>query len=214
MAKIKGICRNEECDHCDEIMEAEKSNFVCEHCGKPLFPINNQTGGGGDGGGMNVKLIAIIAAAVVVLGAGAFFLFSGSDEPEPQPQEVVAPEPAAPDTVAAEPAEPAAEPAAPAKPAEPKAKEPAKPQNGYVSNYNLGYGKYTGDLKNGKPHGHGTIVYTAQHTITGSYVASPGDKYEGDFRDGRVSGGLGYWTTKDGNMKTINPKVVTIRKRL
>lgn len=88
---------------------------------------------------------------------------------------------------------------------QPKDKQPAtKPQNGYVSNYNLGYGTYTGDIKNGKPHGHGTIVYRTSHTITGSYVASPGDKYEGDFRDGRVSGGLGYWT-HNGNMKTINP---------
>lgn len=82
--------------------------------------------------------------------------------------------------------------------------KPAEPQNGYVSNYNLGYGTYTGDIKNGKPHGHGTIIYRSSHAITSSIMASPGDKYEGDFRDGRVSGGIGYWT-HNGNMKTINP---------
>ena len=72
MAKIKGICRNEECDHCDEIMEAEKSNFVCEYCQKPLFPMSANTTGDGGGGGVNPKLIGIIAAAVIVL-AGAGF---------------------------------------------------------------------------------------------------------------------------------------------
>lgn len=79
MAKIKGICRNEECDHCDEIMEAEKSNFVCEYCQKPLFPISaKETGGGGDG--PNWKLIGIIIAAIAVLGGGAFFAFNGGEK--------------------------------------------------------------------------------------------------------------------------------------
>lgn len=80
MAKIKGICRNEECDHCDEIMEAEKSNFVCEYCQKPLFPMGAKSTGGGGGGGVNPKLIGIIAAVVAVIGGGigAFFAFSGS----------------------------------------------------------------------------------------------------------------------------------------
>ncbi|MCH5311145.1 MAG: Ig-like domain-containing protein [Prevotella sp.] len=77
-------------------------------------------------------------------------------------------------------------------------------KTGYVTNYNLGYGTYTGDMVNGQPHGHGTIIYRSQRTITGDYVASPGDKYEGDFRNGRVSGGIGYWT-HNGNVKTINP---------
>lgn len=66
MAKIKGICRNEECDHCDEIMEAEKSNFVCEYCQKPLFPLAANSAGGG--GRFNTKLNVIILAAILILG--------------------------------------------------------------------------------------------------------------------------------------------------
>lgn len=60
---------------------------------------------------------------------------------------------------------------------------------------NLGYGTYTGDLKNGKPHGHGTIVYSTSHKVVNSadYYAVRGDKFEGDFRDGRISGGMGYF---------------------
>lgn len=79
-----------------------------------------------------------------------------------------------------------------------------KPKNGYVTNYDIGYGTYTGDIKNGKPHGYGTITYRDSHAITGSIQASRGDKYEGDFREGKVSGGIGYWT-HDGNVQRVNP---------
>jgi hypothetical protein len=76
----------------------------------------------------------------------------------------------------------------------------------YARNVNLGYGTYTGEVKPGTktPHGHGTIVYSATHKIAGNYTANKGDKYEGEFRDGRPSGGIGYWT-HDGNITTINP---------
>jgi hypothetical protein len=76
----------------------------------------------------------------------------------------------------------------------------------YVRNANLGYGTYTGEVKPGTktPHGHGTMVYSTTHRIAGSYTADRGDKYEGEFRDGRPSGGIGYWT-HDGNVTTINP---------
>ena len=90
------------------------------------------------------------------------------------------------------------------------AEEPVKPtspqiKDGYGT-VNLGYGVYTGDLKNGKPHGHGRIKYSQRHKIVNSkdFVANPGDEFEGDFRDGRVSGGIGYWY-HDGNQTAIKP---------
>lgn len=70
---------------------------------------------------------------------------------------------------------------------------------------NLGYGVYTGDVRNGKPHGHGIIRYTSNHQIVSwkDFVASPGDTFEGDFRDGKITG-LGYWKRKsDGNIIAI-----------
>ena len=71
---------------------------------------------------------------------------------------------------------------------------------------NLGYGYYKGETRNGKPHGHGTITYTRSHRIVASkdFVASPGDKFEGDFRDGMVSGGIGYWY-HNGDITGIKP---------
>lgn len=90
MALQKGICKNfGECDLADskEVQEVEKSNFVCEECGKPLFPLEGTktttttTGGNSD----KIKLIAIIAAILVVLagaGYGIWSALSGTDEPK------------------------------------------------------------------------------------------------------------------------------------
>jgi len=87
MAKMKGICRNEECEHCDEIMEAEKSNFVCEYCGKPLIPFGGKPTGGDGGRKPNGKLIGIIAAAVVVLGGLGYGGYSIYDSNQKAKQE-------------------------------------------------------------------------------------------------------------------------------
>jgi hypothetical protein len=86
MAKIKGICKNfEECDLADEkvIQEAEKSNYICEECGKPLYAVDTPKKNG-IGGKVNGKLIGIIAAAVLLLGGigfGIYSLFGGKPEP-------------------------------------------------------------------------------------------------------------------------------------
>ena len=73
---------------------------------------------------------------------------------------------------------------------------------------NLGYATYTGQTKNGKPHGKGKLVYKQERKIVASqsYTAAPGDTYEGQFRDGKVSGGPGVWTHKHNGVQTqINP---------
>lgn len=69
----------------------------------------------------------------------------------------------------------------------------------------LGYGIYVGDLKNGKPHGHGVITYKTARKIVDSkdFVAQPGDEFEGDFRNGRISS-LGYWK-HNGNQTAVKP---------
>lgn len=89
MALVKGICKNfGECDMADnkEVQEVEKSNFVCEECGKPLHPVDGgskTTGTGNGGGGANKKLLGLIAAAVVLLagaGFGIYKLIGGGPE--------------------------------------------------------------------------------------------------------------------------------------
>lgn len=85
-----------------------------------------------------------------------------------------------------------------------KAKTGTKPYTGHGTK-NLGYGIYRGDLKNGLPHGHGVITYTRQHRIVSSkdFVANPGDRFEGDFRDGRIES-IGYWY-HDGQQTGVKP---------
>ena len=51
MALVKGVCKNfGECDLADnkEVQEVDKTNFVCEECGKPLHPIDGGVTGTGN----------------------------------------------------------------------------------------------------------------------------------------------------------------------
>lgn len=86
MAKIKGLCRNEDCELCDQIQEAEKSNFVCEKCGKELIPF---------GSGPTVpdrerkkKIILLICTgAIVCCVIACVFLYTPSSSSTPSSNE-------------------------------------------------------------------------------------------------------------------------------
>lgn len=82
-----------------------------------------------------------------------------------------------------------------------------KTNNPTYGTVKLSYGSYTGDLRNGKPHGHGKVRFTTSYRLVSSqnHMASPGDTYEGEFRDGRISGGMGYWTHDGGEQTLIKP---------
>ena len=79
MALVKGICKNfGECDLADnkEVQEVDKTNFVCEECGKPLHPIDGGIPGGGPiKTGNNKKLIPLIAGAIVIVAGIAFAIW-------------------------------------------------------------------------------------------------------------------------------------------
>lgn len=81
--------------------------------------------------------------------------------------------------------------------------KPKTPGDGSI---NLGYGVYYGESKNGKPHGYGKIVFKRTHRIISSkdYVANSGDTYEGEFRNGVPSGGMGYWK-HNGDITAVKP---------
>lgn len=76
MALIKGICKNfGECDLADskEVQEVDKTNYVCEECGKLLYPVEGSKSKSASSSGKspNWLLIGGIIAAVVVVLAGA-----------------------------------------------------------------------------------------------------------------------------------------------
>ena len=45
MAKVKGICRNEDCIKLNEIQEVEKSEFVCPECGGSIYRLDWESEG-------------------------------------------------------------------------------------------------------------------------------------------------------------------------
>ena len=66
MAKIKGICRNEDCDLCNHIQEADKTDFICGLCHEPLIPFD----GGPCSWWKRYKQKVLIGGAAVLLGGG------------------------------------------------------------------------------------------------------------------------------------------------
>ena len=66
----------------------------------------------------------------------------------------------------------------------------------------LDYGKYTGESKNGKPHGQGRLVYTKEHIINKHDVkkrkAQPGEYVQGQFVNGEIT--IGKHFDANGNL--------------
>lgn len=199
MAKIKGICKNyDECDLASEkvVQEAEKTNFVCKECGKPLYAV---PGGGNTGSGPNKGLLAAIAAVVVLGGGvGGYFAFSGDDAAKKEPV-VVEPAPQKPEPVQEPVAEPVGEPVD-----EPK--NTPQPAPSQVVTKDLGYAVWTGKMKNGKMHDtQGTLTFKSTHVIDSrddkQRTANAGDKVIGTFENGHLV--QGRWYKSDGNSESI-----------
>ena len=212
MAKIKGVCHNYEgCDMASEkvVQEVEKSNFVCQECGKPLYPVKQQT----QPWWKKHQRELTLGAGVLIIGGGitgGILAFGGDkEEPVKEPAEVkteqvdstkvdsVVAQPQAEEPKAAEPK--AEEP----KVDVPKVKQPAGGGGVSSTSKNLGYGKYEGAMKNGQPHGTGTIYYNTRHQVVPSkdIYAESGDYVTGSFRDGKLMSGQLH--RKDGNQEFV-----------
>ena len=203
MTKIKGMCRNEDCEMCDQIQEAEKSNFKCEKCGKDLIPFGNKTSE--PGGGPNKKLIGIIAGVVVLLAIiGCIIAFSGGSEEKPAPTPVpevkentdsikaaqeAAEQQRIKDSLDAVAAAEAAKKQEAEKKTEPAPVEP-KPASG---SKNLGYATFKGSWPNDV---NGRMVFTSSHVIDSKdpkkRVAEAGDYVIGEWADGHLVQGIWY----------------------
>ena len=226
MAKIKGVCHNYDgCDKAAEkiVQEAEKSNFVCEECGKPLYPIKKGPKPAGDGKRI-ATLIAIFGGAALVIGGIVYGIVFGvqksRENAEAERIEIArqdsiraaeAAEQARLDSIkaleeAAEAARLAEEAAAAAEQARLdsiKAAEEAAKSVKKVSKGSLDYGKWSGAWKNGQPNGTGTMTYTKEHLIDSrdpkKRVAQPGDYIIGEFSNGRLV--QGKWYDASNNVK-------------
>ena len=229
MAKIQGVCHNY--DGCDKaagkiVQEAEKSNFVCEECGKPLYPIKKGPKPTGNGKRIAI-LIAIFGGAALVIGGIVYGIVFGVQKSrenaeleliEAARQDSIraaeAAEAARLDSIkaleeAAEAARLAEEAAAEQAAAEQarldsiKAAEEAAKSVKKVSKGSLDYGKWSGAWKNGQPNGTGTMTYTKERLIDSrdpkKRVAQPGDYIIGEFSNGRLV--QGKWFDASNNVK-------------
>lgn len=259
MAKVKGICRNEDCIKLNEIQEVEKTEFTCPECGGPLIPFGGRGSDGGTFWKKHGKKVIIGAVVALLAGAGVgVSMLSGGDgkAPNPGPEEV--------DTLITQPVDtlkvtPVATPVATPDGGEYKNKVTVKLEcategavmyytmdgteptsaaavytdsielkndctlkviackddsnftdseilsvdyvitsdnetptgNGkrYQGTLNLGYGKYVGEIVNGKPDGAGVLTYSkAQKVVsTKDVMAEAGERIEGVFENGKAS---------------------------
>lgn len=221
-----GICLSDSCPKCkDKTVQiiTGRKDFVCEECGKPLREVPRpQTAWEKHG----KKVIGGIAAVAIIGGAAAFFTLGGGDDKTPKKDTTSKAQTEKVDTtknVAT--AEPVKEKEKTTEETQPTAQQDTQKKTEKVTpktatektgttsiptsgngTIKLGYGTYRGETKNGKPHGHGTITFTTSHKIVASkdFVAQPGDKFEGEFREGNVSGGIGYWY-HDGDITAVKP---------
>lgn len=255
MEKIKGMCRNEACDHFEEIFEVEKTDPRCPYCTKELFLMENLSGGDGPKG-QNWKLIAGSVAAAALLGGGAYFAFSGGGEEGSITlskttasvfagdvdtlKVTVKPEDAGytlkwasnnPEVATVDNGIVTFHTKGEAKigvqvnedkelkafcdylvdakiaptttPEEETDKNPpvTKPET-TTGTLTLSYGKYTGEIKNGKPNGQGRLVYTKEHLINKNdlkeRMAQPGESVQGIFVNGEIT--IGQHFDEEGNL--------------
>lgn len=106
-----------------------------------------------------------------------------TEEAVPEPESVT-PEPAKPQPVKPEPAQPAVT----------------------TGTLNLGYGTWTGGIKNGRPHGDGKLVFNSSHKVdrSSSAVAEAGYYFEATYDNGLLERGVLY-DSSGTKLKTIIP---------
>lgn len=205
-----GICLNDQCSKSKskEVQEVPaRKDLICAECGKPLRECPRPR----TWWEQNGKKVAGTSVAVAVIGIGGLLasgVLGGSDQPVPAPTPVSAPVVQEKDTAQQVAANAETDTMAVAGPQPGNAatgqtvKDP-KPLNSGVTDgmgtINYDYGKYVGDIRNGKPDGAGVLTYTKAHKVvsTKDVVAQPGERFEGVFENGKATFGTLY--KKDGN---------------
>ena len=216
MAKIKGVCHNYEgCDMASEkvVQEVEKSNFVCQECGKPLYPVKQPP----QPWWKKHQRELTLGAGVLIIGGGITggILAFGGDKEEPVKEPATVPtvqvDSTKKDSVVTPPQGPEPGDGSDGKPGSDSDGKPGRGSDGKPgddngvspTSKNLGYGKYEGAMKNGQPHGTGIIYYTTRHQVVPSkdIYAESGDYVTGSFRDGKLM--FGQLHRKDGNQESV-----------
>ena len=213
MAKIKGVCHNYEgCDMASEkvVQEVEKSNFVCQECGKPLYPVKQPP----QPWWKKHQRELTLGVGVLIIGGGITggILAFGGDKEEPAKEQTQPVDTTKVDTIETPPQVPEPGGVSDGKSGGVRDGKSGGGRDGKSgggrdaspTSKNLGYGKYEGAMNdNGQPHGTGTIYYTTRHQVVPSkdIYAESGDYVTGSFRDGKLMSGQLH--RKDGNQEFV-----------
>ena len=221
MAKIKGICRN--VDGCDlaadkVVQEKEKSDFFCDECGKPLYPIEEKKGKGQGKSKMRVLIGASVVVLAIIIGCILVFT-GGSNKPGVASVDSTKVDSSAVaktdtvtivrtdtikqiDTVTIEKTVEKVETPKATKTTTTTTKT-SKASGTAKGSVNLGYAKFTGTVSGGKPNGQGTMRFTSSHVIDSrdpkGRVADAGDYVIGEWVSGKLV--QGRWYGSDNNVK-------------
>ena len=218
MAKIKGVCHKY--DNCDMAaykvgQEVEKTKFVCEECGKPLYPVEDKGGIKNPNQKRLITLIGLIVGVIIVIAGIACGIIFGvkSSRNKAEQRRIAAIEQARMDSIAkveadslaavklaeeqaAEAARLEAEAAAAAEAARMAEEQAKNEKKQAVATGSIDYGKWSGAWKNGKPNGTGTMRYTKEHLIDSrdpqKRTAVKGDYIIGEFANGKLVQGVWY----------------------
>ncbi|MBD5233968.1 MAG: hypothetical protein HDS65_07320 [Bacteroidales bacterium] len=217
-----GICLNDSCEKCKS-KEAQqipaRKDLVCESCGKPLRECPPPKSFVQKYG----KYIGIGVAAVVIIGGIATYCLlpsknGGSAETHVADSIVDSISEAMNDSLRAKAyadsvkiakadsillvAENAKDEVKPqTTPAQPKPQTSASSS----SSHRLSYGTWNGGMKNGQPHGNGTMTYSTSRTIDSrdpkGRVAQPGEYIVGEWDNGHLV--QGRWFKNDGSKEAV-----------
>lgn len=175
-----------------------RSDFVCPICGKELHECPAPTGGS------KKPLIIGLVAALAIGGAAAAYFLGGDPKPDPivNPQPYPEDGPSNGDSVGfTGPERDTITVADPEPDPEPDLKPTPQPRGPK----DLGYATWKGEMKNGLPHGVGTMTYKQSHLIDSrdpdARTADPGDYVMGEFSEGKLV--QGRWCDKDNNVKGV-----------
>lgn len=179
-----GICLNDECSMCKskEVQSVPmRKDLICSECGKELreCPPPKKKGG--------IPVPVIIAIVAVAIGIAVFLVVGKNNTTE---QHAIV------ETNIQQDKLPTSEPIVEEvqEPIEKDVKSAPTPVDN--ATLSLSYGKYSGSIKNGYPHGQGKLTYTKNRVINRhdmkNRAAKPGDYVIGEFFNGYVVYGKLY----------------------
>lgn len=199
--KKYGVCLNDKCEKYKVPQEILHGNFECPECKKKLSPCAPPK----EKSNKLPTIIGGIAVAIAIIAGGIFAFSGGSNEnvesvmtDSLETADTVKAMPIKTDTLLVRDTLVVRDTIVQKVAVQEKKNVNTQPKTSSSANgtLNLGYGKYSGTIKGGKPHGQGRLTYSTSHQISRKdakqRVADAGDYVIGEFYEGELVQGVWY----------------------